>query len=436
MVHCWQHFPCHPFIVVMPMVQGQRMKQEVQVVNTGAGGAGAGGAGAGGAGASGAGAGGASAGGAGVGGLGGAGAGGPDARRQETLSPQQLREWAVRWGSPGGGAGAAGPGGAGTAAPGGAGARGPTGPVTGDSGGPTTQQQPSVLCHLLSLLPAVTDFPSREPASHPFTLVRTRRAPRARPPPVPGTHIMALRPSSIPQRVVLPLSPASSLPDVPIPESNLACAASLRVTHFLATLVTDLSFASTATSALVTELVDFALACRLDYLANLVTESGFDCSPSIEGELALGCDVLEHRHFELECLAAAAPHLAAMLLSPERDPDALNIPTPRSFAEAISAPREWHDTLRTTLVALGFAPSTADPSLFLRTDPSVPPFYILVYIDDLVFATADTEALALVKVELQKRHTCTDLGELRSYLGLHITWDRAWRTITMTQSHM
>ncbi|CAI7846426.1 unnamed protein product, partial [Closterium sp. NIES-53] len=27
------------------------------------------------------------------------------------------------------------------------------------------------------------------------------------------------------------------------------------------------------------------------------------------------------------------------------------------------APREWHDTLRTTLAALGFAPSTADPSL-------------------------------------------------------------------------
>ncbi|CAI7813326.1 unnamed protein product [Closterium sp. NIES-54] len=60
------------------------------------------------------------------------------------------------------------------------------------------------------------------------------------------------------------------------------------------------------------------------------------------------------------------------------------------------APREWHDTLKTTLAALGFAPSTVDPSLFLRTDTSLPPLYILVYIDDLVFATADTEALALV----------------------------------------
>ncbi|CAI7781735.1 unnamed protein product [Closterium sp. NIES-53] len=59
-----------------------------------------------------------------------------------------------------------------------------------------------------------------------------------------------------------------------------------------------------------------------------------------------------------------------------------------------------------------------------------------MYVNDLVFATADIEALALLKSELQKRHTCTDLGELRSYLGLQITRDRARRTITLTQLHM
>ncbi|CAI7746937.1 unnamed protein product [Closterium sp. NIES-53] len=100
------------------------------------------------------------------------------------------------------------------------------------------------------------------------------------------------------------------------------------------------------------------------------------------------------------------------------------------------APRKWHDTLRTTLAALGFTPSTADPSLFLRTDTSLPPFHVLVYVDDLAFATADTEALTLVKSELQKRHTSTDLGELRSYLGLQITRDRARCIITLTLSHM
>ncbi|CAI7814453.1 unnamed protein product [Closterium sp. NIES-54] len=100
------------------------------------------------------------------------------------------------------------------------------------------------------------------------------------------------------------------------------------------------------------------------------------------------------------------------------------------------APRKWHDTLRMTLATLGFAPSTADPSLFLRTNTTLPPFYVLVYVDNLVFAIADTEALAHVKSELQKIHTCTDLGELTSYLGLRITRERAQRTITLTQSHM
>ncbi|CAI7756911.1 unnamed protein product [Closterium sp. NIES-53] len=84
----------------------------------------------------------------------------------------------------------------------------------------------------------------------------------------------------------------------------------------------------------------------------------------------------------------------------------------------------------------GFTPCTADPSLFLRTNTTLPLFYVLVYVDDLVFATADTKALTLVKSELQKRHTCTDLGELRTYLGLQIIRDIARRTVTPTQSHM
>ncbi|CAI7902001.1 unnamed protein product [Closterium sp. NIES-54] len=271
----------------------------------------------------------------------------------------------------------------------------------------------------------------------------------------------------------------------------------------------------------------------LDYATALVAECESASPPSMGGECDLGTDVLEDKQEEFECLAAVVPRFASMLLAPEGDSDAPDIPTPHSYAEAITgspptlkaryvargfsqrqgvdyfqtfspiprmttlqvllhvaaqryyelhsldfstaflqgsldeeiylgrppgfngsfpagtqwslwrpvyglpqAPREWHDTLRTTLAALGFAPSTADPSLFLCTDTSLPPFYVLVYIDDLVFSTGYIKALTLVKSELQKRHTCTDLGELRSYLGKQITRDRARHTITLTQSHM
>ncbi|CAI7806725.1 unnamed protein product [Closterium sp. NIES-53] len=422
----------------------------------------------------------------------------------------------------------------------------------------------------------------REPSSRPVLPVHTtRRVPRPRPPPVPGTYAMTLRPSSVPLRVLLPAPPESSLPAVLDPESDRASTASPTVSRLLATAVTDPSFESAAASALVAELLDFAAACRLDYTTALVAESASASPPSVGGECALGMDVLENRQEDFDCLAGAVPRFASMLLAPEGYLDAPDIPTPRSYAEVITgpyssqwqvamdaemaswkstrtyvdevpphganivdgmwifrvkrppgsspafkarcvargfsqrqgvdyfqtfsptpkmttlqvllhvaaqrdyelhsldfstaflqgslheeiwlrrppgftesfptgtqwslrrpvyglrrAPREWHDTLRTTLATLGFAPSTADPSLFLRTDTSLSPFYVLVYVNDLVFATGDTEALTLVKSELQKRHTCTDLGELRSYLGLQITRDRARRTITLTQSHM
>ncbi|CAI7772409.1 unnamed protein product [Closterium sp. NIES-54] len=228
--------------------------------------------------------------------------------------------------------------------------------------------------------------------------------------PVLGTHIMALRPSFVPLQVPLPSPPASSLADGPDPESDLVRAATPTVTRLLATIVIDPSFESVAASALVAELVDFAAACRLDYAASLVGESESDCPPSFEGECALGTNVLEDRQDGFECLAAAVPHLVAMLLMPEGDPDA-----PEGDPDASCTRHPDPALLRrcdygTTLAALGFAPSTTNPSQFLRTDNPLQPFYILVYVNDFVFATADTEALALVKSELQKRHTCTDLA--------------------------
>ncbi|CAI7904349.1 unnamed protein product [Closterium sp. NIES-54] len=359
----------------------------------------------------------------------------------------------------------------------------------------------------------------REPACRLVSPVRTsRRVPRSRPPPVPGTHAMALRPYSVPLRVPLPAPPESSLPEVHDPESDRARAASPTVSLLLATAVTDPSFES----ALVAELLDFAAAYRLDYTTALVAESMSANPPSVGGECALGTDVLEDRQEDRSVLqllylillpcclplretrmhqtsqprALTGPYssqfqaaMDAKMASwkstgtyvDEVPPPGANIvdgmwifrvkrppgsspafkaryyargfkqrqgvdifltfsPTPKmttlwvllhvaaqhdselhslDFSTAFlqgtqwslrrpvyslrQAPREWHDTLRTTLAALGFAPSTADPSPFLHTDTSLPSFYVLVYIDDLVFAIADTEALTIVKSKLQKR---------------------------------
>ncbi|CAI7910057.1 unnamed protein product [Closterium sp. NIES-54] len=182
----------------------------------------------------------------------------------------------------------------------------------------------------------------RAPASRPASPARPtctgRRTSRPRPPAVPGTHQMALRPSTAPLRVPLPSPPASSLPAFPDPESDSLRVASPTVARFLATVVTDPSLASTAASALVAELVDFDASCRLDYAASLVAESASVCPPSVGGECALSTDVLEDRQEEFQCFAAALPHLVSTLLAPEGDPDAPEIPTPRAYAEAIEGP--------------------------------------------------------------------------------------------------
>ncbi|CAI5945726.1 unnamed protein product [Closterium sp. NIES-64] len=325
-----------------------------------------------------------------------------------------------------------------------------------------------------------------EPASRPASPTRAARisgrTARPRPPAVPGTHQMALHPSTAPLRVPL-LSPLeSSLPTLADPESDSLRAASPTVTRLLATVVTDPFFESTVASALVAELVDFAARCRLDYAASLVAESESVRPPSVGGECALSTDVLEDRQEEFQCFATASPHLVSTLNAPEGDPDAPDIPTPRSYAEAIEGPysSQWvkrppgsPPVFKERYVARGFSQRqgvdyfqtfsptpkmttlwvllhiaaqrdyelhsldfstaflqgslheeiwlrrppgltgsfpAADPSLFLRIDTSLSPFYSLVYVDDLVFATADTAGLAHVKSELQKRHTTSGMG--------------------------
>ncbi|CAI7866141.1 unnamed protein product [Closterium sp. NIES-53] len=441
-----------------------------------------------------------------------------------------------------GGAGAAGPGGARTGGTGAAGAGGAAtvgagaastqdaagaGPVEGPGAGGTVgvvavdpgAEGTGAVCASPSQLQPASPLPGPSPYSGPTSGLMERCEPESRPvspesrptsresrsvhagrrvscprpPPVPGPHSMTLRPSTAPQRVPLPSPPASSLPDGPEPESDSLRAASPTVTRFLATVVTDPLFLSTAASALVAELVDFAAACRLDYATSLVAES--ECAsvcPSsvrdiptprsyaeaIEGPYSSqwltwsprwlpgspqaptvkrppgSPPVFKARYvargfsqrqgvdfFQTFSPTPKMTTLRVLLhIASQRDYELLSLDFSTAFLQGSLHEEIW---LRrppgftgTTLAALGFAPSTSDPSLFLRTDTTLPPFYVLVYVDDLVFATADTEALAHVKSELRKRHTCTDLGELTSYLGLRITRDRAQCTITLTQSHM
>ncbi|CAI7795359.1 unnamed protein product [Closterium sp. NIES-54] len=106
-------------------------------------------------------------------------------------------------------------------------------PYSGPTRGLTERREPESRPASPESRPA---SPESRPES-PVCAVRTgRRVPRQPPPPVLGTHYMTLRPSIAPQHVPLPSPLASSLLDDPDPESDSLRAASLIVTHFLATV--------------------------------------------------------------------------------------------------------------------------------------------------------------------------------------------------------
>ncbi|CAI7743005.1 unnamed protein product, partial [Closterium sp. NIES-54] len=415
------------------------------------------------------------------------------------LSSQQLREWLVQRAHRRSAAlGAGDPIEPGAAGAGGAGA-GVARAVDPGAGG-TVRPRPyfvPLLQQPASPLPVPSPYTEQsgrltercEPASRPVSPVRTApHAPRPRPSPVPGTHTKALCPSSIALRVPLPAPPESSLPAVPDPESDRARDACPTVARLIATAVTDPCFESAAASALISELLDFASACRLDYASALVAESvpasplsvGDPDAPDIptprsyveaitspyssqwqaamDAEMASwksigtyvdevpppGVNIVDgiwifrvkqppgsppafkaryvargfsqrqgveyfqtfsptpkmttlrvllhaaaQRDYELHSLDFSTAFLQGSLLEeiwlrrPPGFTGSFPTDTQWSLRRPVyglrQAPREWHDTLRTTLAALGFVPSTADPSLFLRTDTSLPPFYVLVH---------------------------------------------------------
>ncbi|CAI7866709.1 unnamed protein product [Closterium sp. NIES-54] len=125
------------------------------------------------------------------------------------------------------------------------------------------------------------------------------------------------------------------------------CAPILTDSRLLSTAFTDPSFESSAGSALVAKLLDFPVACRLDYATALVAEAESASPPSVGDKCALSTDVIEDRHEDFECLIAAVPRFASMLLALEGDPDAPDIPTPRSYSEAITCPysSQWQATM-------------------------------------------------------------------------------------------
>jgi hypothetical protein len=99
------------------------------------------------------------------------------------------------------------------------------------------------------------------------------------------------------------------------------------------------------------------------------------------------------------------------------------------------APRAWYSRLCKELELYGFKESEADSSLF-KLSVKTGNIYLLVYVDDILIAGADTATVNEMKKKILTSFQGRDMGEVTSLLGINITRNRQTKELKIDQSAM
>jgi hypothetical protein len=73
------------------------------------------------------------------------------------------------------------------------------------------------------------------------------------------------------------------------------------------------------------------------------------------------------------------------------------------------------------VTAAGFFISAHDPALFVHVSPYGMTLFLL-YVDDMIITGDDTKYIAFVKTHLSDQFLMSDLGPLRYFLGIEISF--------------
>ena len=114
-----------------------------------------------------------------------------------------------------------------------------------------------------------------------------------------------------------------------------------------------------------------------------------------------------------------------MKLPPGYHPD--GVPLPRNAVCLLhkslyglkQASRQWFSKFSGVIISLGFRQSPSDHSLFTRSSDGHF-MAILIYVDDVLIASTDPQAIVQLKADLSKAFKLKDLGTLKYFLGLEI----------------
>ena len=96
------------------------------------------------------------------------------------------------------------------------------------------------------------------------------------------------------------------------------------------------------------------------------------------------------------------------------------------------SPRAWYGRIHSFFLTYNFVRSESDHSLFINYQK---PIILLLYVDDLVLAAPTQTLVDWMRAKLSEEFDMTDLGELRTFLGLEIERDRQQRTLFLSQKN-
>lgn len=96
------------------------------------------------------------------------------------------------------------------------------------------------------------------------------------------------------------------------------------------------------------------------------------------------------------------------------------------------SPRAWYECLDKFLSKLGFLRSKIDYCLYtLKLKENT--VYLLIYVDDLLICCKSNKLIKKVKEMLSDRFKMKDLGKIKEYLGIIVTYDVSCKEMKLTQ---
>ena len=96
------------------------------------------------------------------------------------------------------------------------------------------------------------------------------------------------------------------------------------------------------------------------------------------------------------------------------------------------SPGNWFNTIDPALVEITFVPLQSDTCVYLYDHDGVR-IYLTLYVDYLLLASNNSNAMAMVKEKLKQRFKMTDMGAVSLVLGMAINRNLERGTLTISQ---